>query len=98
MTMYNPPHPGEFIQQVYLDELNLNARTVAKKLGVHPSTFGRLLKGDTNVSAEMALRLSKTLGRSPQSWLAMQDNFSLSQVSHTVDLSEVQPIDTLAHA
>ncbi|MBT4146436.1 MAG: HigA family addiction module antidote protein [Gammaproteobacteria bacterium] len=93
MIMHNPSHPGEFIQQVYLDELQVNARTVAKKLGVHSSTFGRLLKGKTNISAEMALRLSKTLGRTPQSWLAMQDNYSLYQTSQKIDFSKVESIE-----
>jgi len=49
---------------------------VAKALGVSPSTFGRLLNGGS-ISAEMALRLSKTLGRSPGSWLAMQAQYDL---------------------
>ncbi|MCA1771946.1 MAG: HigA family addiction module antidote protein [Halomonas sp.] len=41
--------------------------------GVSPSTLSRLLKGDSGISPEMSLRLSKVLGRTPESWLAMQD-------------------------
>jgi len=70
MSMYNPPHPGEFIREVYLAPLNVSYRAVALKLHVAPSTFNRLIQGQSNISSEMALRLSKTLGRSPESWLA----------------------------
>ena len=44
MGMYNPPHPGEFIREVYLEPLNISYRSVAVKLKVSPSTFLRLIK------------------------------------------------------
>lgn len=72
MNMYDPPHPGEFIQQVYLEPLEVSSRTVAVKLKVAPPTFTRLINGRSRVTPEMALRLSKTLGRTPESWLTMQ--------------------------
>ena len=67
MSLYNPPHPGEFIREVYLEPLKVSYRKVALKLHVAPSTFNRLIQGQSNISSEMALRLSKTLGRSPES-------------------------------
>ena len=73
MTMYNPPHPGEFIQEIYLEPFAITGRQLAFKLGVAPSTINRILKGRSSISSEMALRLSKALGRSPESWLTMQD-------------------------
>lgn len=92
MTMYNPPHPGEFIQEVYLKPLGISYRTVAAKLKVAPSTFNRLIKGQSNISPEMALRLSKTLGRSPESWLIMQNNYNLWQAKQTLNLDEVEKL------
>ncbi|SDU66431.1 HigA family addiction module antitoxin, partial [Desulfobacula phenolica] len=74
MAMYNPPHPGEFIKDVYLEPLEVSPRSVALRLKVSPSTFSRLIKGQSAISPGMALRLSKCLGRSPESWLLMQDN------------------------
>jgi len=59
MTMHNPPHPGEFIEQVYLSHLDMSRRSIALKLGVSPSTFVRLLKGQSGVSPEMASRCSR---------------------------------------
>ena len=93
MAMYNPPHPGEFIREVYLVPFQLSARQVAAKLRVSPSTFNRLLNGDSGVTPEMALRLAKTLGRSPESWLAMQYNHDLWQARQKVNLKEVERLE-----
>ena len=92
MGMHNPPHLGEFILEVYLEPLNVSFRSVAEKLKVSPSTFHRLIKGQSSISSEMALRLSKTLGRSPESWLAMQDNYNLWQAKQRVNLDEVEKL------
>ena len=92
MTMHNPPHPGEFIQEVFLTHLDMSRRSVALKLGVSPSTFLRLLKGQSGISPEMALRLSKGLGRSPESWLAMQDNYDLWHARRKIDVDDIEPI------
>jgi len=92
MEMHNPPHPGEFIREVYLEPLEISHRAVAAKLRVYPSTFTRLINGQSNISPEMALRLSKTLGRSPESWMAMQSNYDLWHARQRVDLHEVREI------
>ena len=92
MNMYDPPHPGEFIREVYLEPAGISYRTVAKKLKVAPSTFIRLIKGKSNISSEMALRLSKTLGRSPESWLIMQNNYNLWQARKKINLDEVEEL------
>jgi addiction module HigA family antidote len=96
MTMYNPPHPGEFITQVYLEPNRISGRELAAKLGVAASTLGRILKGSSGISPEMALRLSKALGRSPESWLAMQYNYDLWQAKQRVDLAGVSKIELTA--
>jgi addiction module HigA family antidote len=93
MPMHNPPHPGEFIREVYLEPNDITGRQLAAKLGVSPSTLSRVLQGTSGISPEMALRLSKALGRSPESWLTMQDNHDLWQARQTVDLAAVERID-----
>jgi addiction module HigA family antidote len=87
--MHNPPHPGEFITQVYLEPNNLSGRELAAKLGVAASTLNRVLTGTSGISPEMALRLSKALGRSPESWLAMQNNHDLWQAKQRLKLGNV---------
>ena len=96
MVMHNPPHPGEFIASVYLEPYGITGRELASKLGVSPSTLNRILTNKSGVSPEMALRLSKCIGRSPESWLAMQDNHYLWQARKRVDLSNVEALKVSA--
>lgn len=92
MAMHNPPHPGEFITQVYLEPNKLSGRELALKLGVAASTLSRILKCASGVSPEMALRLSKAIGRSPESWLVMQFNYDLWHAKQRVDLGNVSKV------
>lgn len=93
MTMHNPPHPGEFILAVYLEPFGMSSRTLAENLAVSPSTLNRIITGKSGISPEMALRLSKALGRSPESWLAMQHSYDLWQVKKRVKLEQVNTIE-----
>jgi addiction module HigA family antidote len=92
MAMHNPPHPGEFIKEVYIEPFDLSVRSLAESLGVAPSTLSRVVRGQSGVSPDMALRLSKALGRSPESWMAMQDNYDLWHAKRDADLSAVQKV------
>ncbi len=92
MNMHNPPHPGEFISGIYLEPNNVSGRELAKALGVAASTLSRVLNGGARVTPEMALRLSKALGRSPESWLAMQDAHDLWVARQHVDLQDVHEL------
>ena len=96
MVMHNPPHPGDFIATVYLEPNGITGRELASKLGVSPSTLNRILTNKSGVSPEMALRLSKCIGRSPESWLAMQHNHDLWQARKRVDLSDVEALKVSA--
>ncbi len=92
MSMHNPPHPGAFINEVYLAPHAISGRELALQLGVAASTLSRVLKETSGISPEMALRLSKALGRSPESWLMMQDHYDLWQARQTLDLDAIEPI------
>jgi len=89
MKMHNPPHPGEIIKSMWLDELNISARQLANCLNVAPSTVTRLINTKSDVTPDMAIRLSKVLGRTPQSWLIMQANYNLWHVEQAYDFSNV---------
>lgn len=77
MIMHNPPHPGAFIKATYLDPFGLSVRYLAEHLKVAPSTINRLINEEGAISPEMAHRLSLVLGRTPESWLAMQAQYDL---------------------
>lgn len=89
MAMHDPPHPGEFITAIYLEPNGISGRELAEKLNVAASTISRILNGTSRVTPEMALRLSKAIGRSPESWLAMQDAHDLWGARQRVDLQLV---------
>lgn len=93
MTMHNPPHPGEFITGIYLEPNEISGRELAAKLDVAASTLSRVLNGSSHVTPEMALRLAKTIGRSPESWLKMQDNHDLWVAKKSVDLNRVGKLE-----
>lgn len=96
MNMHNPPHPGEFIQATYLEPFGLSGRFLAQRLNVAASTLNRVLTAKSGVSPEMALRLSKALGRSPESWLAMQNAYDLWDARKNVKLGRIQRIELSA--
>ncbi|MCU7918509.1 MAG: HigA family addiction module antidote protein [Candidatus Thiodiazotropha sp. (ex Epidulcina cf. delphinae)] len=92
MQQHNPIHPGAFIKRVYLEPFGIGSNELAGKLQVSAGLVSRLLNGKTNVSPAMALKLSKVLGRSAESWLLMQDNYDLWQARKEIDLSTYDSI------
>jgi antitoxin HigA-1 len=93
MAMHNPPHPGAFINELYLEPHGVSLRKLAELLDVAPSTLARLIKGQSGVTPEMALRLSVALGRTPESWLALQHNHDLWRARKRVNLRKVKKLD-----
>ncbi|MCU7893474.1 MAG: HigA family addiction module antidote protein [Candidatus Thiodiazotropha sp. (ex Ustalcina ferruginea)] len=92
MEQHNPMHPGAFIKWVYLEPNNIGSNELARQLKVSTGLVSRLVNEKTGVSSEMALKLSKVLGRSPESWMLMQDNYDLWQAKKVVDLNEYQAL------
>ena len=79
INLYDPVHPGEFIREMFMEPFEIPAAELAEKLEVSQSSLSRLLNGKTDLSYEMALRLSKVIGRSAESWVNMQAQYSLSK-------------------
>ncbi len=52
-----------------------------------------MLKGQSAISPEMALRLSKAIGRTPESWLSMQDNYDLWHAEKNINLANVHVVN-----
>lgn len=92
MSMHNPPHPGGIIRAFCLEPLDMTITEAARLLGVTRKTLSELLNERSGISPEMALRLSKVFGRSPESWLQLQDQYDLWHVQQRVDLSALEPV------
>ena len=93
MKQFNPPHPGKFIRRTYIEPFDISARQVAAHLNVSPSTFSRLIAEQNRITPDMAIRLSKVLGRSPQSWLQMQMNYDLWQAEQVSTHEESRKLE-----
>ena len=70
-------HPGEYINEVFIDGMGLTQRQLAEKLGVSTSTISRILNGEMAVSADMAVKMEEAFERSAESWLVMQSSYDL---------------------
>lgn len=81
MPMKNPPHPGHSIKDACLEPLGLSVTEGAKALGVSRVALSRVINGKAGISPEMALRLAKAFGSSPETWLRMQLAYDLALVT-----------------
>lgn len=90
MEMYNPPHPGKIIKDIYLKDYNLSVTAFALKLGISRNTASELINGKNGISVEMSLKLSKAFGTSAQFWLNMQQAYDLWIARQSVNLDNVE--------
>lgn len=77
MQMYNPPHPGEIIQELCLKPLGVSVPRAAKALGVSRESLTAVLDGEMGISPEMALRLSMAFETTAESWMNQQVQYDL---------------------
>jgi antitoxin HigA-1 len=82
MEMFNPPHPGLSIKGE-LEELEIPVAIAAQSIGVTRQQLYRVMRGESAVTPEMAVRLEKSLGGSARLWLAMQASHDLWQIKKT---------------
>ena len=79
MGMHNPPHPGGIVKRQCLEPLGLAVTRAAEGLGVTRQVLSELVNERTGISVEMAIRLSKAFGSTPETWLGMQMAWDLWQ-------------------
>ena len=79
MGMHNPPHPGGIVKRQCLEPLGLSVTRAARGLGVTRQTLSELVNERTGVSVDMAIRLAKAFGSTPETWLGMQMAYDLWQ-------------------
>jgi addiction module HigA family antidote len=85
-----PEHPGEILKEMYIAPLGLSQVAVAENIGVTRKTLSMLLNGHQGISAEMALRLSKAFGTSPDFWLNLQRQHDLWIAKQHVKLTSIR--------
>ena len=88
MTMKNPAHPGRIVKGC-LDDLDITSE--AKVFGVTRQTVSRVVNCKTALSNEMAIRLAKAFGSTPEMWLNMQHAYDIARIHVKADVIDVQP-------
>jgi addiction module HigA family antidote len=91
--MKNPSHPGEVLKELYLDPLDLGPIALAKRLHVPRTRIERLVKGETALTADTAMRLSKFFGNTPEFWMNLQRAWELARARETIDVSDITPLE-----
>lgn len=76
-AMRNPPHPGGVVKRQCLEPLGLSVARAARGLGVTRRALEDLIDEETPMSADMAIRLSRAFGSTPETWLGMQTAYDL---------------------
>ena len=92
--MYEPPHPGEVLHELYLEPLGLTVTETAKRLGVTRKTLSELVNGHSGISPEMALRIGAATKTTPESWLKSQMVYELWQTRKAHKTLKVRSLDT----
>jgi addiction module HigA family antidote len=91
--MKNPSHPGEVLKELYLEPLGLSAIALAKRLHVPRTRIERLIRGETSMTADTAMRLSKFFGTTAEFWMNLQRGWELARARETIDVSDITPLE-----
>ena len=89
-----PIHPGEILREDFMPDYDLSVSGLASALGVSRQSVNELTRERRAVSSEMALRLAKLFGNSPEFWLNLQRSVDLwdAQVAIEDDLRRITPL------
>lgn len=92
MEMFNPPHPGKILKDIYLTDYKLSVTAFALKLGISRTSASELINGKNGISATMAIKLAKAFKTSAQYWMNMQQSWDLWQAKQHINLDNVQVV------
>ena len=89
-----PVHPGEMLREDFMPDYDLSVSGLASALGVSRQSVNELVRERRAVSPEMALRLAKLFGNSPEFWLNMQRSVDLwdAQAAIRDDVGHITPL------
>ena len=93
-----PTHPGEILKEEFLEPLNISQTKLAKELHTSFRAINKLVNAKRDITTEMALKLAKFFGTTPQLWLNLQNSYNLYKVSKKKRdiLNSIQTIEDIA--
>jgi len=89
----NPSHPGEVLAELYLEPLGMSAITLASRLDVPRTRIERLVKGQTAITVDTAMRLARLFSTTPEYWMNLQRAWDLARARETIDVSGIKPLE-----
>ena len=92
-VLTNPSHPGEVLSELYLKPLGMGAIALSRHLNVPRTRIERLVKQETSLSADTAMRLATFFSTTPEYWMNLQRAWDLARARETVDLSDIKPLE-----
>ena len=92
MRMHAPPHPGRIVRQECLEPLAVSVTAGVQALGVSRVALSELVNERRGVSPEMAIRLAKAFGGSPEVWAGLQLDFDMAQAMAKADTIKVRRV------
>jgi addiction module HigA family antidote len=87
----HPIHPGELLREI-LEELDISAYALAKRIGKAPIQVSRILAGKSSVTAPMARLIGAALDTTAQYWVNLQAHYDLEVAKQEVPLLTVKPL------
>jgi antitoxin HigA-1 len=89
-----PTHPGEMLREDFLPDYGLTVSSLAEAIGVSRQSINEILRERRSVSPEMALRLARLFGNSPEFWLNAQQAVDLWEAAQLIksDVARIQPL------
>ena len=80
-------HPGEILEQEFLEPLSITAYKLSKAIGVQQTRISLIIKGKRCITADTAMRFSKFFGTSPEFWMNLQREYDLRKVK--IEIKEI---------
>lgn len=93
MNMYNPPHPGEILQGLWLEPMGVTVTIAAEALGISRQSLSKIVNGSRGVTPEMAVRISRAFGGTPESWLGHQAAYDLWRIEQNKEVPDLKRLE-----
>ena len=93
MNMYNPPHPGEILQGLWLEPMGVIVTIAAEALGISRQSLSKIVNGSRGVTPEMAVRISRAFGGTPESWLGHQAAYDLWRIEQNREVPDLKRLE-----
>lgn len=79
MRDYDPIHPGEILQEEFLQPMGISQYRLAQDIGVPAMRINKIIRGERGISADTAIRLARYFGTSIEFWTGIQTHYEVEK-------------------